>query len=167
MGLRGFNQHSPLEKIKGDLCWPDRYLDSPAGQIKILQDKYQDLPPDRNQGRIPLPRNTQQLWAAHKYSIMARSPEVYKQIGPAVAQKTLGFEQLSLALVNHLRTPPRPGRLVNALDHMWGYVSQASALNRKDLSPQALLREIRCQVKTLGTPYLRHSTALGELGAWV
>lgn len=168
MQLRGFNHKSPLEaggqtQAAGrDLCWPGEFIDPPHTQFALLREKYTDKP----DGRIPLPGNTASLWAAHKYSVMARDPESYRAIGPAVANQKMSFEDLSLTLVTILRQPPPRGRLCNAIDHMWGYVSEKSRLNRKGLSLKEALDEIRSLAKAEGVDYLLGSTALGELGVW-
>ncbi len=176
MQVRGFNHKSPLDSggIPDEAwspglwagkaaCWPDRFIDPPDGQFSLLREKYRDKP----QGRIPLPRSPMDLWASHKYSVMARDPERYRAIGPEVAAKNLSFEQLSLALVKILRQRPSQGRLINALDHMWGYVSDKTKLNSKPLSPQNLLDEIRTLAIQEKADYLLKSTSLGELGAWI
>lgn len=174
MTLRGFNHQSPLTRkdpgpdglpaaAQGSMIWPEAFIDTPRAQFDLLRDKYRDKPP----GRIPLPADLQTLWAGHKYSVMARDPERYRAIGPLVARKALAFDDLSLSLVEILRHPPSPGRLINALDHMWGYVSDKSPLNRKNLGPGELLAEIRFQAQDRDILYLLGSTALGELGAWI
>ena len=170
MQLRGFNHKSPLETGRltretacKDAVWPEIFIDSPGEQFSLLQDKYRDKPP----GRIPLPGTTAELWASHKYSVMARDTERYRTIGPRVAKKELSFSDLSLSLVGILRLPPPSGRLINALEHMWGYVSDMSSLCRRDLGPEALLDEIRSQARVGEKDYLLRSTALGELGVWV
>ena len=171
MTLRGFNHQSPLDPLDltpkprtgKDLCWPDQFIDLPDGQFERLKEKYRHSP----QGRIPLPRNALELWASHKYSVMARNPKLYQAIGPGVADRTLCFADLSLTLVNQLRLPPPEGRLINALDHMWGYVSDKSEKKRTALSPRQLLDEIRVLAKQENSAYLLNSTAIGELRVWM
>lgn len=163
MEVRGFRHRSPLGQMEGPLAWPKIFIDLPHDQFSLLGRKYRDKP----EGRIPLPRNVCELWAVSKYSIMARDPESYRTIGPQVAFKKISFETLSQILVSVMRTPPPRGRLINALDHMWGYVSEKSRKGRKDLNPSELLQEIRIQAMENGIDYLNRSTALGELGAWI
>lgn len=161
MALRGFNHYSPL-KEEGELIWPPAFIDEPGRQYKILEAKYKN----KERGRIPLPRNIQELWASHKYSVMARSPNVYKEIGAIVARGAISFSKLSEELVQILRVPPGAGRLENALLHMWGYVSSFSKekLNKKDAC--LLLKETSGLATLHQVGYLLHSTALGELRYW-
>ncbi len=163
MLLRGFNHLSPLDPVHQEIVWPDIFIDRPHDQFSLLAEKYRAKP----QGRIPLPKNGLELWACHKYSVMARDPECYRRIGPEVASGRISFENLSLRLVAILRTPPRPGRLVNALDHMWGYVAGNSRSHRRALEPVLLFREIQMLAMEHKIGYLCRSTALGELGAWL
>jgi hypothetical protein len=162
MELRGFNHNSPLDAPAQKPGWPKRFIDTPYTQFSLLAEKYKTRP----QGRIPLPKNRYQLWASHKYSVMARDPERYRSIGPEVAAGRISMEDLSLELVQILRQPPEAGRLTNALDHMWGYVAE-SRFSPRNLDQTALLREIQNRTTAENIRYLIQSTALGELGVWV
>jgi len=160
MELRGYHHHSPMPDCSDDQV-QSHYVDPPFRQFRILEDKYKDKEP----GRIPLPVNSQQLWAQHKYSILSRDPEYYKHIGPLVAKDNSEpmFRELCLEFVQRLWEPPHPGRLLNGLHHMWGYVSSfaPSPLPNKDL--MVLLEDIRKLAFRHRKTYLIHSTALGEL----
>lgn len=184
MLLRGFKHHSPalfavdipvspaLPEVEGERpagfmkeetrLWPPVYIDEPGGQYKILETKYRG----KEQGRIPLPKNSQELWSRHKYSVMARDYNAYKQIGRAVARKQIGFRELAAELVDYLRIAPGFGAFENALLHMWGYVSRYSDLNPSRNGFDELFREIRKQSFAFKVTYLIHSTALGELAFW-
>ena len=162
MGLRAFRHHSPLPIQSEVVTWPEGYIDLPNRQYAILQEKYRDKKP----GRIPLPRNVQQLWAYHKYSVMARSPEEYRRIGPLVAAGTLTMPDLAGELVKLLRTPPTPGRVLNGLQHLWGYVSDYTDLTPDPADLRAMLKEIGRLAKDHQVQYLLESTALGELLCW-
>lgn len=162
MKLRQFNHHSPLERVADNPEWPNLFIDDPSEQYRLLRDKYVG----KKQGRIPLPRNIQELWAAHKYSVMARSPIISKEIGHAVACGKISFSELSAKLVSLMRTPPPQGRLFNALSHMWGYVSGYSNSEPGKLTNRELLSEIQRQSKKNNVTYLMHSTALSELLFW-
>ena len=118
-------------------------------------------------GRIPLPKNNFDLWAYHKYSVMARDVEAYRQIGPGVASGEFTFEALCLILVEILRKPPGQGCLVNALDHMGGYVSGYGSISPNQPGPARKFREIQRLALAHKTRYLCRSTAIGELGAWL
>lgn len=162
MELRNFRHHSPLPPQSARVVWPTIYIDPPERQYAILQDKYRDKKP----GRIPLPRQVQQLWANHKYSVMARSPEDYRRIGPLVAAGSLTLPDLAGELVSLLHTPPPPGRLRNTLQHLWGYVSTYTEHHPDPAEPRAMLTEIGRLAREHQVRYLLESTALGELLFW-
>ncbi len=168
MSLRGFNERTPLSLRSNKDKWPDKYIDNPGHQYSLLRGKYIN----KNQGRIPIPKNTQEIWAQHKYSVMARDPKLYKSIGRTAAglEKFEMFEELSDTLVSILRTRPSQTRTMNSLQHMWGYVSGYSVnpTNEKILDNQKLLlMEIQKLSKKHNIKYLLHSTALSEIGAWI
>jgi len=164
MELRGFHHLSPLSPLPNSpLLWPDIFLDPPARQYDILRSKYHERPG----GRIPLPGNLQQLWASHKYSVMARSPAEYRRLGPLVARNGLGMEVLAGLLVEVLRTAPSPGRLRNAVQHLRGYLPEHMVLDQKLTGLNRQLREIGRLAMELRIKYLLESTALGELTGWV
>lgn len=164
MALRGYHDRSPLDNGASEIVWPTVWIDSPQRQFELLREKYAY---DNRSGRIPLPANAQQLWAQHKYSVMARDPALYQQIGPDVAQGRYEKEVDLLArlLISQLRIRPQPGRLYNALQHMWGYVVPAGEGPSQD--GHELLIRIRQLAVEQQQPYLMHSTALGELEGWL
>ncbi len=162
MTFRGFRHHSPLSETAITSCWPDTMIDPPGRQFELLAAKYKDKP----LGRIPLPENLQVLWAAHKYSVMARDPELSKTLGRDVAGRQIQFEDLALILVRYLRRRPDPGRLTNALRHMGGYIKDKPDLRVDDLTTQDLMVQIRKSVIKERINYLMQSTAIGELAFW-
>ncbi len=103
---------------------------------------------------------------------MARDTKLYERIGRSVSKtkKFEKFDDLSLEFVNILKTRPTPKRLMNALQHMWGYVSEDSSKKSKEiesLNLQSMLIEIQYLSKKHNIKYLLHSTSLSELGAWL
>ena len=167
MNLRGYTDRTPVKLKSKSLKWPDVFVDIPATQFTILAKKYKNT----EQGRIPLPKNIQQLWAQHKFSVMARDIAEYKYIGGWVAsQKTgKGINDIYPELVSLLHCPPGEGNLRNAIQHMWGYVSSHSSFSAKILERmtlQELLTEIQRLVFLHDIIYLKESTVLGELAAW-
>jgi len=165
MKLRGIKDHSPLDLTSNNGRWPSTYINPPGDQFAILGEKYKERP----QGRIPLPRKTVELWAQHKYSVMARSPDIYKSIGKEVSKirKKEGFGELALRLVELLREPPSSGNLKNTIEHMWGHVSEMLPAGEvKAGSSAELLAAVRMLAIKYKEPYLTASTALGELAAW-
>lgn len=162
MQLRGFNHKSPVDIRMDDIHWPETYINTPGEQYRLLTGKYIAKHP----GRIPLPKNIQELWAFHKYSIMARDPELYRQIGSKISKKQLLFEELCDILIMQLRTPPSKGRLQNAIDHMWGYVSNNSNPIEEESNSGTRLKRIQILAFKNKADYLIRSTALGELMFW-
>lgn len=119
--------------------------------------------------RIAVPQNVQQLWSQHKYSIMARDPEKYKAYGRQFARKTShdAFKQAAPALTRMLYLAPPSGNLHNALQHMWGHVSQHSKGKGEDKdSAYPLIKRIQELCMENDASYVRNSTALTELRAW-
>src|SRR6476661_6457938 len=76
MRLRGYTDRTPVVCPRGALRWPLTFVTPPAAQFSLLASKYRGKPP----GRIRLPRTVQELWAQHKYSVMARDPSLYRAI---------------------------------------------------------------------------------------
>ena len=168
MRLRGYVDRSPLPLQSGKVKWPESFVTEPADQFALLHDKYAD----KAEGRIPLPLNAQQLWAQHKYSIMARDPEAYRDLGRAVARlrRRDAMHELARTLVVALRKPPPKGRLVNALEHIWGHVRIAANSEDKKAAlrdPSELLRRIQILAIRHREPFLLASTALGELAPYL
>jgi hypothetical protein len=168
MALRGFTDASPVKTRSNPGAWPDIYIDEPWEQFRILAGKYEDKEP----GRIPLPQTAQQLWAQHKYSVMARDPALYGELGHKTARKVSHAVTRTLAaeLVDVLRRHPSLGGIHNAAQHMWGYVSEHSTHPGHKVeawSTKRLLQETQRLTLQQQNAYLLHSTALSELLAWL
>jgi hypothetical protein len=164
MTLRGFDHFTHMED-RGGAAVQDVYILTPAQQFDTLKEKYLA----RKQGRIPLPVNSQQLWAQHKYSILARDPGYYQTIGPLVSahdSKEL-FTRLAKELVELLTVPPPPGRLLNAVQHMWGYVSSFVLPGQTNMDLQWLMDTIRRECYKHKIVYLMQSTALSDLAVYI
>lgn len=163
MRLRGYVDRTPLA-LSREAAWPDVFVTPVVEQFALLASKYRG----REAGRIPLPRNPQELWAHHKYSVMARDPAEYRRIGRRVAAMSprAGMSALAEALTRMLREPPPPARLVNALEHMWGHVAGAATPEDRAaaaVSPAALLAVIQRLALATAEPYLMTSTGLSDL----
>lgn len=168
MRLRGYADRTPVDTHPDEVTWPSSYVTEPMEQIRLLQTKYADRPA----GRIPLPANAHELWAHHKYSVLARDPHEYRRIGRAVANmgSVADFSSLAEELVELLRLVPPAGRMVNALDHMWGYVSAFASTDERRYaagSPARLLEKTADLVMKTHEPYLLRSTALSELAVFI
>ena len=176
MSLRGFKEKTPVliasnQGISNEGAWPKKYLDAPREQLALLAAKYEK----KEQGRIPLPKNGQQLWSQHKYSVMARDVNLYKKIGREVANTSSSdsaedFSALATLLTETLRTAPSTGGIRNALQHMWGYISDhisRSERNTEAWSLGKLLQKVQQGALENQEPYLLASTALSELKIWI
>ncbi|MGC8838464.1 MAG: DUF1722 domain-containing protein [Anaerolineae bacterium] len=165
MRLRGYRHQSPVT-VGEPFHWPESFVDPPARQFALLEEKYRGKEP----GRIPLPRSTQELWAQHKYSVLARDPARYRTLGQSLAGPggEAPFADLALDLVRLLRQPPSPGGVRNALEHMWGYVRQEGTPFPDGLQePRVLLAAIQERAVRGGVRYLLESTALSDLAVWL
>jgi len=167
MNLRGYIDKSPVLLRSKSGIWPESYIDTPAEQISILREKYKTL----ESGRIPLPRNAQEYWAQHKYSVMARDIAAYKSIGKWVTSKSGSTElsKVSSEISTLLRNAPEQRLLENTLLHMWGYVSKYSSISGNELdslSMEMLLNKIQKLSLSNNIKYLIESTSLSELSAW-
>ncbi|MDA3786841.1 MAG: DUF1722 domain-containing protein [Deltaproteobacteria bacterium] len=172
MTLRGFHDYSPVVSHSPEEIWPEIFpeifIDEPGQQFQLLTVKYQN----KEQGRIPLPQNSQQLWSHHKYSVLARDQNLYRKLGRAVAGSKNGhdFAALAKTVTLQLRQRPTPGSLRNALHHMWGHISDYSSLSKGEIASWPLPRlaaEIAHCALLKKEPYLMHSTALSELQVWI
>jgi len=168
MNLRGFTDRSPVVMKTQPQKWPEIFVDPPASQFSILARKYIN----KELGRIPLPQNVQQLWAQHKYSVMARDVTEYKRIGRLVASRknSRGMDDIYPELISLLRLPPREGNLKNTVQHMWGYVSSYAPFPAREIDKMTLLnllRLIQVLAITHDVVYLKESTALSDLMAWM
>lgn len=170
MKLRGFNHASPFA-LCSDLDQHNlTFVDHPIEQIAILHKKYLQ----RNQaGRIPLPVNIYELWAHHKYSVMARGYDHYKNVRALLGnKKRCSFEEagyLPEQIIKLLDLPLTAPALANVVDHLWGYFKREASDAEKEryLSRQmddlpALVRfifELACKYNR---EYLQHSTIFAD-----
>lgn len=166
MTLRGYDHYTQMEESedRGGEVIQDVYVDVPSRQFDILREKYSG----REEGRIPLPVNCQQLWAQHKYSVMARDPAYYREVGPLISandNKEL-FNRLALEFVELLLKPPPQGRLLNAVQHMWGYVAPFVSPSESGMDLQWLMDTIRREASIHQITYLLQSTALSDLALY-
>jgi hypothetical protein len=168
MALRGYVDRTPLPQPEAVPAWPEVFVDQPGEQIAILRAKYADKEP----GRIPLPADARQLWAQHKYSVMARSPDEAGRIGRDLAALGPGASMADLArdLVLLLRERPTAGRLANAVEHMWGHVSRR-ATPEEAASAAGGAAEMLAVTQKLAIghneSYLVESTALSDLAVFL
>jgi hypothetical protein len=127
MALRGLSDKSPVISRSSRGMWPQIYIDEPANQFQLLAEKYAN----KEGGRIPLPKNEQELWSHHKYSVLARHQKTYREIGRSISTARIDFPTLAIQLIEILRIPPTEGGMMNALQHMWDYVSREPFMKEK------------------------------------
>ncbi len=166
MAFRGYRDRTPVRLRSSPGRWPERFLDPPARQFGLLAGKYRDREP----GRIPLPRTSHELWAQHKYPVLARSQTVYRDLGRRVGRLRGrdGFDELALELTTLLREPPDPGNLINAVQHLWGYFDfRTSKESAERASLRRALGAVQRRCRKEPQPYLLAQTALTELPAWM
>ena len=73
-------------------------------------------------------------------------------------------------LTELLRTQPSTGGIRNALQHIWGYISDSYSISKRDVETWSLSRlfnETQQGVLATAEPYLMSSTALSELTIWI
>lgn len=167
MQLRGYRDATPVTEAGGTIRWPAVWVTPAVEQFALLAEKYRD----RSPGRIALPRQPQQLWAQHKYSVMARDVTAYRSIGRRVTRMARAdMKDLATELALLLRAEPPPGRVANALEHMWGHVRRTATPDERSqskASAPALLAAIQRAALRTSEPYLLASTALSELAVFV
>ena len=161
MAFRGYRDRTPVQLRKATGCWPDTFIDPPGGQFELLAEKYAG----KEQGRIHLPRSTHELWAQHKYSLLARDQAAYRDFGRRVSRLRGrdGFDAMALELALWLRKPPTPGNLHNALEHMRGH------LHRRRLAATGTshtLAVVQQAAREENESYLLCQTAITDLAAW-
>lgn len=166
LALRGYRHHSPLPIPPNPAHWPP-YLDAPSAQITLLRAKYAG----QSQGRIPLPEHPQQAWAQHKYSILARDPNAYRDIGKRLVNaRHEDLAPLLDELTDLMRHPPSAGGVLNAIEHMWGHVRKHATPEEKQhaqSNPAARLACTQRLAQVQHETYLWHSTALSEMRFWL
>ena len=166
MALRGYTDRSPVDLKNNMGVWPHSYVNGPGDQFTILGVKYQN----KEQGRIPLPLTTQQLWRHHKYSVLARNVTTYKTLGKTISnlRGKQEFVEISLLVTELLQQQPAIGGIRNALQHMWGHVSNQDRIEghiAQSWSLDRFLKEI--QQRATASPYIIASTALSEFQVWI
>lgn len=167
MRIRGYVDRTPVERHE-EVQWPECFVTEPFEQISLLKSKYINKP----SGRIPLPTSVQELWAQHKYSVMARDYNEYRSIGKrvAVTKSSTSLSSLAKDLVLLIRQEPPYGQMINSIEHMWGHVSSYASLEERQASKRGAL-ELYSAIFTIAfrvkEPYLLHSTALSELHVYI
>ncbi len=182
MKLRGFNHNSPFPEnpfYGEEFCGKEGaaeeyvplYVDRPSEQVLILLEKYQQR---QQEGRIPLPKNIFNFWAHHKYSIMARGYNCYKEIQVLLNENgQYSIPETSFKLekiMDMMNLPVTVPALKNTLDHLWGYFKRTAGSEEKEEHMQkkeeGLLPELIPYIYKLALKYdcfyLQHSTIFAD-----
>ena len=182
MKLRGFNHNSPFPEnpfCKEEYCGKEGgveeylplYVDRPAEQVLILREKYRQR---QQEGRIPLPKNIFDFWAHHKYSVMARGYNCYKEIQSLLNENnqcTIPEASLELEKIMVMMNLPVTGpALKNTVDHLWGYFKQTASSEEKEeyiqKKEKSLLPELILYIYKLALKYdciyLQQSTIFAD-----
>lgn len=145
----------------------DSVLSDRARSLFAAEIRLRELGLEGDDPRIPEPRNSQELWAQHKYSVMARDPELAHDIGGRVAAGA-AREALRQELEQITLTAPAEARLRNAVEHMWGHVAEFATQEERDLAAAGMRQRLEATQRIavrIREPYLLASTALSELAA--
>ncbi|WP_148861494.1 YbgA family protein [Marinobacter fonticola] len=163
MTLRGMAVPGEVKVTHEAIIWPPLEQEALKEEIRYVAERAAA----GKKGRIRLPRNDHELWATYKYSLLARNRQAYESFGRRVATRAVPLESLWMAMVNASRVAPPEGGIRNALQHMWGYVSEHSRLSPQVDDLDALAGEVQRLAREHAVSYLINSTALGELRAWL
>ncbi len=179
MILRGFNHASPCSETPSSNPVPDPvtgqeavpvYVDLPVEQVAILDQKNREK---ERAGRIPLPKNGYEYWAHHKYSVMARGYNYYKDIQAylrpidncPLRESGELFEMIAAVMEKPVTRPA----LANVADHLWGYFKQEASgperelyLNRKPEDLPDLVRYFYSLAVKYNRVYLLQSTIFAD-----
>jgi len=145
------------------------YVDLPSEQFEILRKKY--LEKDQ-EGRIPLPRNGTEFWSHHKYSVMARGYQYYKNIqGFMKNRQNLPIQQegdLILKIQDYIKLEVPMKALENTIQHLWGYFKEKVNQEEKIyffsvLDSRSKLNILFTLAKKYQQNYLLHSTIFADL----
>lgn len=136
MELRDYQHASPCH-VEGDdgksSPAEQMYVDHPADQFEILRDKYREKP---DPGRIPIPVRASSFWAHHKYSVMSRGYQYYKEVQGLLKSKDnlpVGQERgLVERVLDILEKPVAPEPLLNVVQHLWGYFKKEASGEEKE-----------------------------------
>ena len=172
MTLRKFNHNSsllplPLGSVKDNVN-KVLYIDLPETQFEILHKKYTQ----KNQiGRIPLPVNGSEFWAHHKYSIMGRGYQYYKELQQFLKNRKnypIGQEHDLIQKIQIcMEMQVTFKALNNVIEHLWGYFKNTANLGEKKYffnlpDPIKKLSFLYELVEKYQQKYLKHSTIFAD-----
>ncbi len=156
------------KKSKEGNQFSEEFIASSLKQFEELEECYKT----ETDARLKVPKNIQTLWMQHKYSVMARSVSLYKEIGSFISKnnKAEHFPKVYSILTNELMKRPKPNSIFNVLQHMWGYISDFSSVKKSEVSKldlHSFFIEIQKSTLKVNEKYLMQQTALSELEVWI
>lgn len=170
MILRRFNHNSPYSPVKSTegKIYHVLYIDLPEVQFEILRKKYAQ----KNQrGRIPLPETGSEFWSHHKYSVMGRGYQYYRDIQQFMkSQKnnSIGQEHdLIQKIQMYMEKQVTFKALNNVIEHLWGYFKNTANLGEKKyfFNLPDPIKKLSCLYKLAEKyqqNYLIHSTIFAD-----
>jgi len=172
MRLRGYGHASPCDYNLHEVASPPPFcfVDHPAEQLELLREKYRKR---ETSGRIPLPVRGSDFWAHHKYAVMARGYDYYKEVQSYLKQKKdLPIRQETALLEKILFILEKPvslKALQNTVHHLWGYFKEVATLEEKEKYLQCSQEELPTLVNIFYTmarnyqkEYLLQSTVFAD-----
>lgn len=172
MKLRGYRHKSPLLGGEGiDVETPLSFVDRPSSQFLLLAKKYGH----GERGRIPLPVRGYDFWAHHKYSVMARGYDKYREVSSLSQKKgrlLIGEAQEMVEVVyGILKNRPEGSAIENTWQHVIGYFKEVvpSSVREEWLhyipeTLELLSHLIYEEAREKGIDYIEHSTLLADPG---
>ena len=172
MTLREFKHNSPLQLPRpvneNNRLNQISYIDLPSAQFEILRKRYLTK---GQQGRIPLPKNGTDFWAHHKYSVMARGYQYYKDIQSFMKNRQnlpiVQENDLIIKIQSYIGMEIPVTAVDNVSLHLWGYFKEVASAEEKDYfftfsSPTAKIDSLFCMAQKYHVTYLLHSTIFAD-----
>jgi len=75
-----------------------------------------------------LKKETEQLWASEKYTVMAKGYNLYKEVQGLMrdAQTNADYEKVTMLIAEMKKKPFERRALCNTLEHVWGYFKKSA-----------------------------------------
>ncbi len=176
MRLRGFKHSSPFpacsESGRNECAdnGGEAFVDFPVKQVAILKAKYLER---EQSGRIPLPKNGYEFWAHHKYSVMARGYDCYKEVQDDLREKkSCSLDEsgeLTEKILTIMELPVTEPALANVVDHLWGYFKREASNTERECYLWRRPRDLHALVwffydlaQKYKSSYLLHSTIFAD-----
>jgi len=120
-------------------------------------------------------KNSELLWAKHKYEVMWHSQKYYLSIREML-KSPVTLDEIESEINKAKQITPTKGSIINTYDHMWGYFKKISDKEEKttylllkdqflndNIEPKELLHFIKFLSEKYQTNYILNSTIISEL----